>query len=67
LSSETPYTIRLPDDFDDEAKIIEAKGFFAGVTIVVGETTYRPEFYDETRLARLFQERRAWPGALSPR
>lgn len=48
----TDFTIEFPEYFDDEAPIIEAKGWFGELTIVIGERRLRPTFYDPVRFAQ---------------
>ena len=46
------YEIVFPDYFDGDAAVIESKGYFSDLSIKVGESVFRPAFYDETRLAQ---------------
>jgi len=42
----------FPDYFDQDALVIEAKGYFADLTVQSGGKTYRPVVYDAVRLAQ---------------
>jgi|SRR5215469_5597737 len=42
----------FPHYFDQNAALIEAKGYFADLTVERGGKTYRPVFYDAVRLAQ---------------
>lgn len=46
------YSLVLPGHFKEDAWLIEAKGWLAGVTIEVGDERFRLEFYDPVRLAQ---------------
>ncbi len=52
----TAYRLVFPDYFDNRAAEIEAKGYFADVTIEAGGLQYRPVFYDPTRLAQTIDD-----------
>ncbi len=51
-SKEIPYTIVFPDDFDDEAPIIESKGWFSDFSIIVGDRVLKVTVYDPVHLAQ---------------
>jgi hypothetical protein len=42
----------FPDYFDGDAPLIEAKGYFAHVTIETENARFRPVFYDQERFAQ---------------
>ena len=46
------YSLIWPDDFDSSSWLIESKGWFVGLEIVVEGKTLRPTFYDPVRLAQ---------------
>jgi hypothetical protein len=46
------YSLAFPAHVDEEASLIEARGWLAGVTIQVGDGSYPLEFYDPVRLAQ---------------
>lgn len=45
----TPFTADFPAYFDEYEPEIEAKGYFADVSVQVGGTVLRPTFYDPAR------------------
>ena len=49
------YTISFPDYFDDHAAEIEAKGYFADVTVEAHGLRYRPVFYDTVRFRQEYE------------
>jgi hypothetical protein len=44
------YRIVFPDYFDDEAPIIESKGWFGDLVVEIGTRRVKVTFYDPTRL-----------------
>ncbi|MFF5211952.1 hypothetical protein [Streptosporangium sp. NPDC000396] len=46
------YSMHWPDYFDEEAPIIEDKGWFADVLVEWNGQSYRPVFYDPIRLGQ---------------
>jgi hypothetical protein len=46
------FSLIFPEHFDEDASLIESKGWLAGVTVVVGIQQCSPEFYDTTRFAQ---------------
>lgn len=50
------YVIEFPDYFDEYAWEIEAKGYFADLTIVVGVRRLHPTFYDPVRLEQTYRD-----------
>ena len=44
--------VRLPDHFDADAAVIEAKGWLEGVVIEVDGVEHRPVFCDAVRLSQ---------------
>jgi hypothetical protein len=50
------YSLAFPDDFDQEAALIETKGYFPGLRVFAGGDEYQPEFYDPVRLAQTVED-----------
>ncbi len=46
------FSMHWPDYFDEEAPIIESKGWFADVLVEWNGQSYRPMFYDPIRLGQ---------------
>jgi hypothetical protein len=50
------YTITFPDYFDDNAPVIEAKGYFADLVVEAEGRRYRPLFYDTVRFRQEYED-----------
>ncbi|MGH3886013.1 MAG: hypothetical protein ACRDSZ_05465 [Pseudonocardiaceae bacterium] len=48
----THYSINFPSYYDDHSSEIEAKGYFADLTVRFEGTEIRPTIYDAVRLAQ---------------
>lgn len=46
------FAAEFPDYFDDREWEYEAKGYFADLTVRVGDRTLRPTFYDRARFVQ---------------
>lgn len=44
--------LRFPDNFDDHAWEVEAKGWFSGASLIVAGKVYPLNFYDPVRLSQ---------------
>lgn len=50
------YSLKWPADFDDYSWEVEAKGWFSGVQVSVGDKVFKPVFYDKGRLAQEIED-----------
>jgi hypothetical protein len=50
------YSIVFPDYFDDEAPIIESKGWFGDLVVEIGSKKVELTFYDPYRLIQHLKE-----------
>lgn len=48
--------LKFPDDFDDYASDVEAKGWFSGAILCVAGRNYALNFYDPVRLAQTIHD-----------
>jgi hypothetical protein len=46
------FELVLPAHLDEDAAVIESKGYLSGVEIRSGDNTYMATFYDETRVVQ---------------
>jgi hypothetical protein len=53
----TDYSIVFPEGFDDYAREVQSKGWFADVRLAFLGTKYRIAFYDPVRLGQEVQDR----------
>ena len=61
------YEVCFPEYFDEVVWEIEAKGYFADLTILSQGRRYRPVVYDRTRLAQEVADELATEGVYSER
>lgn len=53
MNRDGKYTVHLPDWFDGQFEAeLPSKGLFEHLIIRVGDASYRPRFYDPSRLAQ---------------
>jgi hypothetical protein len=50
------FTTHFPNDFDDYAEEIEAKGYFADLLIESEGVRYKPIFYDTVRFRQEYED-----------
>jgi hypothetical protein len=48
----TECSLALPDNFDDCAWEVEAKGYFSGALLAIAGQRYRLDFFDPVRLGQ---------------